>query len=208
MKKINSVLGDALLNATGLKNLGTTEENAATEATVNPAAPTPDDLEDIPESAPAPEPEKEPAPADDLEDISEKAPEPKKPESANPELDQRTKDYVLDLLRSEKDLRIAARGVIDSFRDEDEPKFVWVYKAKKGPNKGKTFIGEEQAAESISEEARAYVEFKEIFVKYLYKLDKDGQPTIKATKAELDAYLETTNPQSAADDQSGTNTAD
>lgn len=221
MKK-NSILGDALLNATGLRNLAKTEETPATEP-INPALATEDDLEDIPESAPAPEPEKEPAHADDLEDIpDEKAPEKPEPEEKPAEpitapepaieskLDQRTKDYVLDLLHTEKDLRVAAREVLKTYEEADRPdEFVWVYKAKKGPNKGKTFIGEEQAAESISEEARAYVEFKEIFVKYLYKLDENGQPTIKATKAELDAYLasENANPQPAADDQSGTNTA-
>jgi len=215
MSKLDSVLGDALLNVTGLKSLDT---DVSEDVTENPA--TEDDLEDIPENAPEPEEESDaPEPANGLEEIPDE-PTPDEPESpAEPitapepaiesKLDQRTKDYVLDLLHTEKDLRRAAREVVDKFRDEDEPRFVWVYQATKGPNSGKTYIGEEEAAASVSEEALKYVEFKEIFVKNLYRKNPDGSLGAKATKEELDAYLasENANPQPAADDQSGTNTA-
>lgn len=180
MSKLNEILDDAFVNATGLKKQP--KEEKAPEPIV-------DDLEDIDE---APEAEEE------LE-------APETPKS----LDPRLLDIFKEALISDKDLRAAARDILEQY--PDKPKFTWVYQMQRGPKTGKTFVGTEAAVAAIPKTAREYVKLDEVFIRTLCKLNEDGTPGEEATREEYEEYVAemAAADQSTADStESGTTEAD
>ena len=191
IEKMNTVVGDAVYNVTGLRNMGSDEEPE--EKVTSEIEPDDDDgLEDIPDPvAPVKKPKKQKkAPTASTTSATSAPAATQSTNQPTGPVGQRTEEFVLDLLRSEKDLRDAARGILAEYEEADKPdEFVWVYQMIKGPKKGEVFIGEEAAEKAIPEEVRPYVEAKDLFLKALHKVNRDGSVGNQASKSELEAYL-------------------
>ncbi len=181
------VIEDALMNATGLKNL-VVNNNEPDEPII-----TDDELIDdvAAEAAPAPSPKEE------------------KPVLvvSSSTLDPRLKDYFFDALKSDKDLRAEVRELLEAY--PDKPEYVWVYKGKKGSIEGREFIGEEAAKSAVSPEVLEFVPVSELFSRKLHYVDKDGGVGEEVPKGECFAYVEATKnnfseSQPDKDDSSGT----
>lgn len=183
------VIEDALMNATGLKNLvnDKPDEPIITD--------TDDELIDdvAAEAAPAPSPKEEEKPAVLVVSSST--------------LDPRLKDYFFDALKSDKDLRAEVRELLEAY--PDKPEYIWVYKGNKGSIEGREFIGEEAAKSAVSPEVLEFVPVSELFTRKLHYVDKDGGVGEEVPKDECLAYIEATKndvseSQPDKDDSSGT----
>ncbi len=163
-------LEDALMNATGLKNLVNDDPDDEIKT------PADDELEDIAvDPAPA-SPEKEDKPAVSV--VSDST------------LDPRLKDYLFDALRSDKELRTEVRNLLEDYPDRTE--YVWIYKGQKGSIEGREFIGEEAAKAAVSPEVLEFVPISELFTRQLHYVNENGDVGEEVPRDECLAYIEAT----------------